>query len=360
MRRAGRIARARRRQHDEEVSSESVGCWTSSRTSTTTIRDDDILSLPVWASRGWTRDTALRHAGKFQPSVDRKRKREDRWRSFSERTRLAGRNRSIAKSRWGSRRTRGCIAARSRGGKLRSSRARETGGPSTGLIYRARMRLVSSRCGRCRKITCSVCRWWLTKIPRCWTRKMRCLFPGCHRRARGPCPLPVGPPANPDTDLRSERCRSSMKTRTGSVQHRKETCNFPIFSDAKFNNVRIELSKKERFYSREFKYFQINQLTCRIRRKGGSVALGSRPGVVEPAMFPRLFTVGADTQNWLVRGAHLEAALAVIAVVQRPRGLLAGLGDIRIWNHRVFQRSLMHGWSNMNSCRPSTERNSSG
>lgn len=72
------------------------------------------------------------------------------------------------------------------------------------------------------------------------------------------------------------------------------------------------------------------ELTGRTRLRGGSVALGSCRGVVQPAMFPRFFTIGTDTRYWCVLGAHVETALAVIAVVQRPRGLLAGLGDVRV------------------------------
>lgn len=68
------------------------------------------------------------------------------------------------------------------------------------------------------------------------------------------------------------------------------------------------------------------------------LAMGRRRGVVGPAVFPRLCTVGADTRSWLVLGAHVEAALVVIVAVQRPRGLPAGLGDVRVWNHCVFQR----------------------
>lgn len=50
----------------------------------------------------------------------------------------------------------------------------------------------------------------------------------------------------------------------------------------------------------------------------------------ELAVFPWLLAFGADTVFWGILGAHLEAALVVTDAVQCPRGLLAGLGDVRV------------------------------
>lgn len=46
-------------------------------------------------------------------------------------------------------------------------------------------------------------------------------------------------------------------------------------------------------------------------------------------MSPRLLAFGADTVFGIL-GAYLEAALVVADAVQCPRGLLAGLGDVRV------------------------------
>lgn len=81
---------------------------------------------------------------------------------------------------------------------------------------------------------------------------------------------------------------------------------------------------------RRFRFARPRARTCRTRwRMHWGLAHGRRRGnkFLDLALFPWV-ACGAEIRGIL--GALLKAALVVTDAVQRPRGLLAGLGDVRI------------------------------
>lgn len=72
--------------------------------------------------------------------------------------------------------------------------------------------------------------------------------------------------------------------------------------------------------------------TCGSRLNRINLAVGRRRRIVASAAFPWLAirAIRADARSRPLLGARVEATLALLAALQRPRGLLSGLGDFWI------------------------------
>lgn len=96
-------------------------------------------------------------------------------------------------------------------------------------------------------------------------------------------------------------------------------------------NFSRALSKafSDRFVGSESRNEPFSHLTSG-RLSGTDVTMRRRRRIVNPAMFPRFWTIGAETSCRIVVGARIVAALAGTGH-QRLRGLFAGLRNFRIW-----------------------------